>query len=339
MSDCYPTLSKDEIFALKRRLSQEYRTLSKELPWLNAIDSVAAAPAPIGSQARVVVFNAERGTHFDEIRALFAEDTLLQGADVLLLSEVDFGMVRSGNRHVARDLAAALGMSYVFAVEFLELTKGDALEMEVEGDNTQSLHGNAILSRFPLLRPRIVRLPVKCDWREPQQARIGGRMALIAEVETAAGPVVFASTHLENRTSPNGRREQMKDVLEAVREAPRAVVAGDLNTSTIDPDDTTQLFALPDLLREDRKRLICPQEYEPLFDDVRAAGMQIDELNVPQAPTSVPVGIDDPAFRLKLDWIFARGARATTPPAVVSAKRGEARVSDHDLLVVDLEWA
>jgi endonuclease/exonuclease/phosphatase family metal-dependent hydrolase len=230
-------------------------------------------------------------------------------------------------------------MSYAFGVEFLELTKGDALEMEVAGENTQSLHGNAILSRWPLLRARVIRLPVKCDWREPQQARIGGRMALIAEVETSSGAVVLASTHLENRTTPDGRREQMKAVLEVVREAPRAIVAGDLNTSTIDPDDSKQLFSIPDLLREDRKRLIRPQEYEPLFDDVRAAGLAIDGLNVVDAPTSVPAGIEDPAFRLKLDWIFARGARAAGQSAVVPAKYGDKRVSDHDLLVVDLEWA
>jgi endonuclease/exonuclease/phosphatase family metal-dependent hydrolase len=338
MADSYPTLTKDEILALRRRVSREHRTLAKEFPWLDAVDAQQRGAAPIIDKTRVVVFNAERGRHFDAICALLREHPQLQGADVVLLSEVDWGMARSGNRHVARDLAEAFDMSYVFGVEFLELSKGDALEMEIEGDNTKSLHGNAILSRWPLQRARTVRLPAKCDWREPQEARVGGRMALVAEIDTEAGPLALASTHLENRTTPNGRREQMKAVLEAVREAPRAVVAGDLNTSTIDPDDTTQLFSIPDLLREDRKRLIRPQEYEPLFDDVRAADLQIDELNVADAPTSLPVGIEDRAFHLKLDWVFARGGRVAGPPAVVPAQHGGKRVSDHEFLVVDLEW-
>ena len=42
-------------------------------------------------------------------------------ADVLLLQEVDRGCDRSGRRDVAADLAAALGMNWIFAGEFQEI--------------------------------------------------------------------------------------------------------------------------------------------------------------------------------------------------------------------------
>ena len=48
-------------------------------------------------------------------------DPVLGAADVLLLTEIDCGLGRSGNRNVARELAAALGMSYVFGPSYLTL--------------------------------------------------------------------------------------------------------------------------------------------------------------------------------------------------------------------------
>jgi len=332
----FPTLSSDELAALRRRLPAEHLRLAGELPWLDVVECDGKGEERLTSRLHVVAFNAERGTHFGQIRTLLRDEPQLRGADVLLLSEVDWGMARSGNRHVARDLAAALGLGYAFGVEFLELTKGDAIEANVVGENTQSLHGNAILSRFRLLEPRIVRLPVRCAWEQPDQARVGGRMALIAEIETPAGRLALASVHLENRTSPAGRQEQMAAVIDELAGSPRAIVAGDLNTSTIDPDDPAQLFAIPDLLREDPRRLVQPQNREPLFADMREAGFLVEEVNEAGVPTSVPMGIEDPSFWLKLDWMFARGLRAVAPPKVVAARVAGKRVSDHDFLVAEL---
>lgn len=332
MDDAIPTLNATAIDLLKQRQAEGETHLDAELPWLDTVDaSVADEPEP-ASGVRIVAFNAERGTHFEGIATLLQQEA----ADVVLLSEVDWGMARSGNRHIARDLAAALGMSYAFGVEFLELTKGDAREAAVEGENAKSLHGNAILSRWPLRSPRVIRLPPKCAWAESDQARIGGRMTLVAEIETQAGPLTLASIHLENRTTPRGRQEQMRAVLDAVATAPRAVVAGDLNTSTIDPDDTTQLFSIPDLLQQNSKRLVRPQAYEPLFEDMRRAGFLIDEVNEADVATSVPMGIEDPTFWLKLDWIFARGIAVAGAPRVARALSNGRRVSDHDLLITSV---
>src|SRR5438552_12321039 len=106
-------------------------------------DHPAGAPGPA---LRVVAWNIQRGVHFEALRKVLAEDPDLQRADALLLSEVDLGLGRSSNRNVARELAAALGMSYAFGVSYLTL-EDDHLENPDGTPNTLALAGNAILSR------------------------------------------------------------------------------------------------------------------------------------------------------------------------------------------------
>ncbi|MGZ3443474.1 MAG: hypothetical protein ACXVDD_28325, partial [Polyangia bacterium] len=67
---------------------------------------------PLGDSVRVAAWNIQRGRRFDALLRALVQEPLLAAADVLLLSEVDCGMARSANRHVARELAAALRMSY-----------------------------------------------------------------------------------------------------------------------------------------------------------------------------------------------------------------------------------
>jgi endonuclease/exonuclease/phosphatase family metal-dependent hydrolase len=98
----------------------------------------------------------------------------LSRADVVILNEVDWGVKRTNYRNVAKELATAMQMNYVFAVEFVEvdpLTLGtETLEGETSADKqemiknlavdktrTLGLHGTAILSRFPLRNSRVVR--------------------------------------------------------------------------------------------------------------------------------------------------------------------------------------
>ncbi len=330
-----PQLSPAEIAALRRQVGTRSTELRQELAWLDAIDAAQPSPSVPPQALKVVVFNAERGSHFEGICSLLTTHSALRDADILLLNEVDWGMARSGNRHVARDLAARLGLGYAFAIEFLELTKGEAAELDAPGENTWSLHGNAILSRWPLRNARVLRLPVRCSWAEGAQARIGGRAALLAEVDTARASLTLACTHLENRTTPDGRRDQMRTLLDAVRDSPRAIIGGDLNTSTIDSGETEQIFAVPEYLRAEPQRLRCPERYESLFSDVRAAGFLVDEVNAPAVPTSVPMGILDPAYRLKLDWLFARGLEPVGSSQVIPAECSGARVSDHDLVLTE----
>ncbi|MCK6553444.1 hypothetical protein L6Q96_02490 [Candidatus Binatia bacterium] len=335
-----PLLTPAEIDRLRREVRSRAAHLRRSLTWLDAVDVQQPAADERPARIRVAAFNIERGSRFDGIVALLSAHPALQDVDVFLISEADWGMARSGNRHVARDLAQTWALGYAYGIEFLELTKGEAAELDAPGDNTWSLHGNAILSRWPLVAPRVVRLPVHCTWAEGTQARVGGRMALLAEIETAAGDVTLASVHLENRTTPAGRREQMEAVLASIPAGAPAIVGGDLNTATVDGGRDEEIFSIPDLLKRDPARLRHPEPYEPLFASVREAGFLVDEVNAPDIPTCVPFGIRDPAYWLKLDWLFTRGVVPRTDrmaPSVVVAAVGDLRVSDHDCIVADLE--
>ena len=334
-----PLLSSDDLARLRREVGGRAAELRRTLVWLDAVDVQQPDAAEPPALLRIAAFNLERGNRFDGIVTLLTTHPALQDVDVWLISEADWGMARSGNRHVTRDLALTLGLGYAYGIEFLELTKGEAAELDTPGDNTWSLHGNAILRRWPLAAPRVVRLPVRCTWAEGTQARIGGRMALLAELETAAGAVTLASVHLENRATPQGRLDQMQTVLAAIPAGAPAIIGGDLNTATIDGGRDEELFSIPELLERDPARLRRPEPYEPLLASVRAAGFVVDDVNAVDVPTCVPFGIRDPAYWLKLDWLFTRGLTPCTDrlaPCVVAAAAGDMRVSDHDCIVADV---
>jgi endonuclease/exonuclease/phosphatase family metal-dependent hydrolase len=104
----------------------------------------------------------------------------LNEADVIILDEVDDGVKRTKYHNVARDLARALDMNYVYGVEFIELNRiylGAEREDEADRPNQRpgevfgvdpkqylGLEGSAILSRYPIRGVRIIRLPQKYDW-------------------------------------------------------------------------------------------------------------------------------------------------------------------------------
>ncbi|HEY7818730.1 MAG TPA: hypothetical protein VIG29_10965, partial [Vicinamibacteria bacterium] len=68
--------------------------------------------APPKERYRVVAWNLERGIELEGQLLELREHPYLGGADLLLLTETDVGMARSGNRDVARVLARELGLHY-----------------------------------------------------------------------------------------------------------------------------------------------------------------------------------------------------------------------------------
>src|SRR5262245_13986591 len=68
-----------------------------------------AAPR-LKSFLRVAQWNLEKGTQYGRILETLRSDEALKWADIILLNEADVGMSRSGNRHVASDLAQSLRM-------------------------------------------------------------------------------------------------------------------------------------------------------------------------------------------------------------------------------------
>ena len=182
--------------------------------------AAAGAPAGVSDRRGVVSWNIERGMRFAGV----LETLKKLNADVLLLQEVDLDCERSGRRDVAADLAAALGMNWVFAGEFQEIgegTKGRA-----------ALHGQAILSRYPIADVGVLVFADQADFRwrlNPVQPRRGGRMALRART----GGMLVYSAHLESGGNDTRRRRQLdemvRDQQRLARPDERVVLAGDFN--------------------------------------------------------------------------------------------------------------
>ncbi|HZU26841.1 MAG TPA: endonuclease/exonuclease/phosphatase family protein [Bryobacteraceae bacterium] len=211
---------------------------------------------------------------------------ILRDADIIILNEVDLGMKRTDYRDIARELAKALGMNYAFGVEFVEVDRLVDLgldpvaledpdqarqmqdELRADSERYKGLHGNAILSRYPIEHARIVRLNVCHDWFAAEKAEIsalekgkrlalnklflerierevrrGGRMALIADVRVPGLPedsVSVVDVHLENKCKPRCRSRQMEALLTQIKDIDHPVIiGGDLNTSGADGTPTS----------------------------------------------------------------------------------------------------
>src|SRR5215207_40247 len=191
---------------------------------------------PLGSGAvRATAWNVERGTHLDEVLRVLRGHEVMSRSDVLLLTELDYGMARSGNRHVAREIAEGLGMAYAFAPCYVNLSKGSGLESGAAGENAEALHGNAVLSRWPVRRAWSVALPNGKDKMRGREKRLGSQRAVVCEVEHPAGRFRAVSLHLDAHSSQRHRARQMRVVLDFVeRLGPRrsVLIGGDWNTST-----------------------------------------------------------------------------------------------------------
>src|SRR5437588_4585981 len=167
-------------FAELRR-SAFYQAHQRELKQLFGearIYRAASATPRLATFLRVVMWNIERGTALDGISEVLNHHPVIRYADLLLLNELDDGMVRSGNRNVARELSRRLQAHAIYGVEYLELTKGAGDEVRLPGTNTAALHGNAILTRHAFFAPQIVRLP-RCENNfESAERRLGGALRL-----------------------------------------------------------------------------------------------------------------------------------------------------------------
>ena len=331
----------------------------------------ATVAAPRGRRLRAVAWNVQRGARLDDLRRAVVAPPF-SSADVVLLSEVDVGLGRSGNRNVARELAEALGMSYAFGVSYLALT--DDFGDDAGGlENTLALSGAAILSRFPIGRVENVDLPAIRDKFHSSEKRLGKKRALLAEITLPDGPLAVAACHLDSNASPAQRARQLGGILDSVERSgvARALVGGDFNTSTYDLSSTLALAR--DLLhklvitgfRATVDNYLTPwKRYEqPVFDLLRARDFTVEGFN-DRASGTYFYDLTDPyvldrsqklvgrlltrlLVRLlrpwngcvpaRLDW-FA-GRNVTPVAATVERPRAAADgrpLSDHSAVIVDV---
>ena len=179
---------------------------------------------------QVVDWNIDRGTRLNQIAYVLAREA----PDLCLLQETDLFAHRSGNLNIAQELARRLKLNYVFAPEFRELSQG------VGGE--PAYQGQAILTRLPIGSVRILRFRTQSGFWQPHyllpnwpltQRRIGGRIALVVELETAHGKVLVYNAHLESRSLGRIQTLQLEEILADTKRYPpdtAIMLTGDLNT-------------------------------------------------------------------------------------------------------------
>ncbi|MCR4281784.1 MAG: endonuclease/exonuclease/phosphatase family protein [Bauldia sp.] len=321
---------------------EAFRAAFAEMKCLEQIEQVAPPTndMPPIDKARIVFWNAERLKYLAPSIAMLGK----AAADAYVLCELDFGMARSGNIHTTADLARALNAGHVFAVEFVELGLGDARERNWHKGkkNAAGLHGAGLVSARPLLRPRLVRLETSGRWFDGAfgERRVGGRIAVMAEIVIADQPVLLVSVHYESHTGPQDRLTQTRLLLEAIdHHAPGqpVLIGGDFNTNTMDRSDHERPALIKAALERDPKRLDLPIAHEPMFEELRTWGYRWEEYNVMGARTQRTRPDGTPAEPLgRIDWFFARGLDCSDPAVIPAVDLGGVAISDHEALAVTI---
>jgi endonuclease/exonuclease/phosphatase family metal-dependent hydrolase len=360
-------LERDPEFVARRR---DVAAVLEGFDWdQRAVTATAALARPL----RAVAWNVERGKRFEALCGVLEDEPMLRDADVMLLSEVDWGMGRSGNRHVTRDLAARLGMGYVFVPAHLVLSRGDVGELHVVEPNRESLHGIALLSRFPVRRIVGVPLPEYVDKFKVLEKRLGWKRALVAEIELPDGPLTVAAVHLDPFSPPRHRARQIRMVLRAIERFgnERVLLGGDLNTTTYDLGSAPGLavnlayklvrFGFEGTLRH----YMTPDEFfeRKIFRSLARSGLRVEgftdpncgtiyyDLNDPEVVAKSLEFVPEPVFRwlqrrlrpwggkvpLRFDWFAGRGLVPRGAWVIEEPAHAGVRVSDHNPLVVDVD--
>ncbi|MEL6385181.1 MAG: endonuclease/exonuclease/phosphatase family protein [Cyanobacteria bacterium J06626_18] len=215
--------------------------LNQLVPEISAIElDNTRSQATTSETLHIAAWNLERGRYWREAAQLIQTHPALKQVDIWLLSEMDNGMVRAQNEHTTRELALALGMNYAYGVEFLQLSIGTPRERELySGENQRGYHGNAILSRLPLQSVRMLRFPGIEKWYDSFENRLGGRNAILAEVQVGQEIVTVVSTHLESGRDEHVKRTEegrllLQELTAGGGDRP-VIIGGDLNAGPTSP--------------------------------------------------------------------------------------------------------
>ena len=187
------------------------------------------------SSVRVLDWNIDRGLKLSEIIDFLGESE----ADIFLLQEVDINADRTHRLNIAQEIARKLHLNYVFGREFVELSQGSK--------TSPAYHGQATLSRWKMSKSRIIHFQRQSDFWKPRwfkpnlqtfQERLGGRIALVSEIDIQGLRVVTYNLHLESRSDDELRLAQLVEVLHdaaAYDTARPLILAGDLNLNASTP--------------------------------------------------------------------------------------------------------
>jgi endonuclease/exonuclease/phosphatase family metal-dependent hydrolase len=253
---------------------------------------------------RIVTWNINRGLQLQRI-IVFLESAR---PDLILLQESDLNARRTHHLNIAKEISRKLEMNYVFAREFQELTQGSR--------TSPAYHGQATLSRWPLSNSRIIRFQKQSNfWRPhwflpeiaPFQERLGGRLALINEVNIAGKMIVAYNLHLESKGDDRLRCSQLDEALDdAGRYTGNTpiLLAGDFNL---------------DASKGPAEAAISRAQFQNAFANHY----------VPTTPGSFL------EHGRTIDWIFTRGPIKTSQPQIYSS----VSASDHYPLSITLAFS
>jgi endonuclease/exonuclease/phosphatase family metal-dependent hydrolase len=304
------------------------------------IGGPAARRAGLEESARILCWNVERLRHLDAVEAVLRSEA----ADVALLSEIDRGMARSGNRDGIVELSRRLDQPYAYALEFVELDLGDPQEKchHAGESNRDGFHGAALIGGLALRRPFLIRIEVNGDWFDGSrhEPRLGGTIALGAQILVCGVTVTLVNIHLESHGDPEERAGDMRRLLRMVdaydRVAP-VLLGGDFNTSCVTrADRCEEKRPWLERVRQEPDLQVRPQRAEPLFAVLADAGYDWQNCNVPDIPTTRYAGDRAAQPRIKLDWFFTRGLEACEPKIIPALQADGTPSSDHDALAVTI---
>ena len=282
---------------------------------------------------RIVAFNARGGGGIDGILTCLTRPPLANAA-VILLCEADSGLKRTGHHEVAAEVAEKLGLSCAYQPEF-----GVERDGKIIG-----YMGNAILSAAPIREARAIAMtsPRGLAWhpRLPRRhRRLGKPSGLAATVNLGGTAVSIGVAHLHSRCVPDERARQVTAYLEQFPAAGPAIFGGDLNTTTTGLADARALAMTAVRMIVNSRRFRHPEPYEPLFDVLRDAGLEVRGANAEGRATFTFTKFVPPWLRPRLDWIALRELRPVKHSAVVVPARTSLpapRFSDHDFIAVDV---
>jgi endonuclease/exonuclease/phosphatase family metal-dependent hydrolase len=245
--------------------------------------------SPSGSGLQIVSLNLAREENPDRILHDLKQAESLAGADVWLFQEA---AERSEPVRTMQDVATSLHLNYVFApVDFL--------------DGGKLASGLAILSRYPILEPRIIPLA----WHN-MRFHTRCRIALSAQIAAPSGTLHVYNVHLDTRITLDERLSQIMPVLEqASSQSGPVLVGGDFNSA--DVRWVWNLVPLP-YAQNHTKTLQRTFLEQGFASPLQGSGPTINALKFP----------------LHLDWIFPRDLQWN------SAGVATIRFSDHNAVWV-----
>lgn len=340
------------------------------------VEDFAESTADDGPAAiKTVAWNIERGSYLNGIIDRLKNHDGLKDKDLYLLTELDYGMARSDNLFVAREIASSMKLNYAFAPVYIALQKGSGVESEIEGENRQSIHGLSLFSKYPIKNAHAVPLPNGKDKMIGKEKRLGYLRALVADVEHPLGMIRAVTVHLDVHCSRKHRADQIRIILEHLATLPElpTIIGGDFNTTTYNAQSAGHAIlgfwhrVMMGVKNVARNHYPYPdRRFEKgLFDLFGKHGFSYKKFNelgagtlhydMENAAYNTNLGDWVPAwcfpfifwasrrvggkFSLRLDWFAGRGielAPGAEPKTIGELKNEEGTaLSDHDAIALD----